>query len=177
MALIATPGAADANSYVTLAEYNAYLLARLHVPAAASGATDAQKEAALIMATRTLDAMQCFTGAAATSTQALKWPRTGMVNKNGFPIADNVIPQELKDATSELAMQLAVSDITLDNDAAIQGLTKVKAGPVELGFKDSIDVRGLPSAVTNLLPSSWKCEDAGGPNDGTSFLFEVYNGS
>lgn len=176
MALIATPGAADANAYVTAAEFAAYLTERPQTPAAVTAASTAQREAALIMATRMIDAYQCWTGVAASATQALQWPRSGMLTHTGFAMSDSIIPVQLKNAVCELAISTLVSDVFADSDVAAQGITSIKAGPVSLTFKDEIAARGLPSFVTTLLPSSWKCESVVDENDADSFLFEVMNG-
>lgn len=172
--LISTPGSDVANSFCTLAESNIYFDERLALPTpwVASGDNSIR---ALIMATRVLSSLNVphktlhtsssgfqyfltarqWTGTPATTTQRLPWPRIGMYDRNGNAIASNVIPQELKDAESELAGQLIMSDSTLDNTVSVQGITSIKAGSVSLSFKDSIDAHVLPDAVMNLLPPSW----------------------
>jgi len=170
--IVATPGAVNANSYETLAEAQAYFDTRLPL----AGWDDADDQnVLLIMGTRVLDAIarplkvfvllqdsksyyrtrRQWTGAPATTTQKLAWPRTGMYDANGNAIASNVIPQDLKDALSELAGQLGASDRTLDNDVIVQGLTSVRAGSVSLTFKEMIETHVLPDAVWNLMPPSW----------------------
>jgi hypothetical protein len=238
--IVATPGAANANSYLTRAEAQAYFDARLSV----AGWDDADdQDVLLIMATRVIDAIarplktfvpaqggiaayyrtrRTWTGAPASTTQRLAWPRTGMYDGNGnsldfgitsitvasptivttsrphgratgdivfvtgsdstplldgahavtvissttFSIAVNVtvagttgsmtiIPQDLKEATAEMAGQLGNADRTLDNDVIVQGLTSVRAGSVALTFKDMIETRVLPDAVWDLMPPSW----------------------
>lgn len=176
MALIATVGAADANSYVTAVEFATYLLSRPFVPTSVTAASIASREAALIMATRMMDAKQCFTGAAASATQSLQWPRSGMLSATGFALGSDVLPVQLKDSICEVAIAMLVSDILADNDVSVQGITSISAGPVSLSFKDTIEARGLPATALALLPSSWKCENTVDENDATSFLFEVYNG-
>lgn len=99
--LNATIGGARSNSYLTYAEANAYFDERLAlaVPWSTSG-----QEAALIMATRVLDALaqpfktlfpgppayyrirRQWTGTAATAVQRLAWPRVGMLDQNGTPL-------------------------------------------------------------------------------------------
>lgn len=186
--IIATPGAADANSYLTEAEANAYFDARLPLatPWVPSGATNA---AALVMATRVLDSMsvgrrtlvkdlnsgrafyvvsRLWTGAIASDTQALAWPRSGMFDRHGRAISESVVPSELKDATAELAGQLIMGDTTADNAVSVQGITSVRAGSVSLTFKDAIEAHVLPDAVVNLMPPSWFTNEAvylatGGP--------------
>lgn len=176
MSLDATVGGANANSYVTQAEFEAYLEERLHVPAAlleGGSATDEQKEAALIWATRVLDANTCWTGSAATETQALNWPRSGMFSKNGFAIPEDEIPKALKNAQSEMAMLLFGTDLTLQNEVIAQGLTALKAGPVELEWKEEFTQIVVPASVTSLLVPSWLCEVTD-PDAPLSALFRVY---
>lgn len=144
--VIATTNAADANSFITLAEYAYYWERRLPLDPVTTLTGDVAARN-VIMATRVLSMMvtakkvirwdqngdpyyytsRAWTGEISTSTQALPWGRTGMYDRLGRAIASNVIPQELKDATSELAGQLELSDRTLDSDIIVQGITSVKA--------------------------------------------------
>jgi hypothetical protein len=187
--LIATPGAADANSYATLEEALAYFETRTAV-AGWENADD--QEVLLMMATRVLDAFgrprkvyvpgtpniaahfitrRAWTGAPATTTQRLAWPRTGMYDANGNAISSSVIPQDLKDALAELAGALGTSDSTVDNDVAVQGLTSVKAGSVSLTFKDMIERRVIPDIVFDLMPASWFTDEI--ISSAASALFDV----
>lgn len=139
MPLDTTPGAATANSYATLAEFNAYAAARLPALSWFTTATDPQKEAALMAAARELDACFAWTGTAVDDVQALTWPRSGMLTRNGFAIATSgaaSITQPLKDAQCELALQLGASDRLGDNDPLRKGITSLKAGSVALTFSD-----------------------------------------
>lgn len=175
----ATPGASDANSYLTRIEGDTYYENRLF-STIWTGATADTKDAALIMATRTLEMMlspykyfvpattglnareahwitrPTWTGEIASDTQALAWPRIGMFDRNGNEIDELTIPQDLKNATAELAGQLIRADRTLDNDVSVQGIVGIKAGPVELKFKDGAPVtKVLPDNVLFMLVPSW----------------------
>lgn len=174
--VIATPGASNANSYITVVEFLAYLETAYEVTESSKALDDGPT---VVLATRTLNAMfsgkrtlvrskgespyyltsSTWTGAVATSTQALPWPRTGMYDMNGNLIASNVIPQALKDATSELARQFKIADRTLDNEVSVQGITSLRAGSVSLSFKDLIEAKVIPDAVLNLLVSSWLTDE------------------
>lgn len=168
--LVATPGAADANTYCTAEEDSAYQQLRLHNTGwVASGDVQARS---LVMATMLLDAhlsmadqafykaqdkryRYAWTGQAADGVQALAWPRIGMVSRNGYPIPANVIPVELKRAVSEFAGQIRLTERTLDLDQKTQGLKSLSAGPVSMVFKDNIEPQVVPDAVINLLVPSW----------------------
>lgn len=173
----ATVGGANSNSYETLVEAQTYFDGRLPL----SGWDNAaDQNVLLVMSTRTLDALaqpfktlippqngepayyrirRQWTGAPASSTQKLAWPRTGMFDQNGNAIPSNVIPDALKWAESELAGQLGLEDRTLDNSVIVQGLTHVKAGSVALGFKQNIVPQVIPDAVYNLMPQSWLTDE------------------
>lgn len=150
MALETTPGASDADSYASVAEADAYHASRLWTEAWTDAETTT-KEAALKDAARLLDSVFIWTGAAVDAVQALTWPRSGMLTRNGFPIATDVIPPELKNAQSELARLLIVSDRNAENDAEVQGLASVSAGSVSVSFRDRIS--GLTPAQSLLLRS------------------------
>lgn len=176
MALVTTPGAANANSFATVAEFKTYRDARLPVNATAAAATDSEIEAALIMSARSMDDTFPWTGAATDpDVQALTWPRTGMLNRNGGAIAEDVNPQALKDAQCEWAYQLlAGNDTTSDDEASKKGISSVKAGSVAVTFQtksvstiEAADIQArlagdpalfylnAPAEVRRLLVPSW----------------------
>ena len=173
----ATVGGANANSYETVVEANAYFDSRIPItpPWVASG-----EEVYLITATRLLNNLaqpfktffpaqggspayyrvrRQWTGLPATSTQRLAWPRIGMFDANGNSIPSNVVPQDLKDAESEFAGQLLGGDRSLDNSVIVQGLTAIRAGSVSLNFKNDFMPQVVPDAVFNLMPQSWLTDE------------------
>jgi hypothetical protein len=184
--ITATPGDPSANSYETLAEYSTYLGLRLQLPASVTALLSADPTEklpkSLIMATKALDGIMTkfrrleilqgrsglekfyltrphWTGDVASTSQSLAWPRTGMYDRNGNLIGSGVIPQELKDAESEMAILALTTDTTADNAVVVQGLTGLKAGPVELQFKDYIQKRLLPDYVMQLLVPTWVTDE------------------
>lgn len=174
--LDATPGAATANSYATVARAQQYF--DMRTPVAGWDDSDTQG-VLLMMATRVLDAMlsprrtfvpptsgragyyinrPTWTGLrAAGNLSRLAWTRSGMYDRNGVAIAENVFPEELADATAELAGVLGAKDTTIDNETAVQGITSIKAGPVALTFADGAALlsKPVPESVLNLLVPSW----------------------
>jgi hypothetical protein len=120
--IVATPGAADANSYLTLVAAQALIDGFVEdddVVAWATATTD-QKNRALASATQRLD-RERFLGARATDTQALQWPRTGVRKPDtyintytiGFPFrittdyfTDTEIPTQVQYAQCVLAVYL-----------------------------------------------------------------------
>ena len=122
IAIDATVGGANANSYLTLADAQAIIdgfVEDADVTAWASATTD-QKNRALFTATQRLD-RERYLGARATDTQALQWPRTGVRKPDtyintyavGFPFrittdyfTDTEIPDQIKYAQVVLAVYL-----------------------------------------------------------------------
>ena len=78
-------GKVDANAYADAADGNAYFEGHLYATGW-TGATAGQKDAALVMASRVIDAEYQFHGKRVSESQALQWPRydcptrTGLVN-------------------------------------------------------------------------------------------------
>lgn len=127
MALTTTPGDASADSYASLAEADAYHLARGRESAWVD--LDAEeKEPALRKATTYLDAKYSWKGDRVGSTQALGWPRYGVVF-DGFTLASDAIPARLRDACCELALRALTED--LFSDVSAQHVESVKVGPIE----------------------------------------------
>lgn len=149
MALVldATVGGPAANTYCTLAEALAYHEAHVYgAPWAA--ATAAERSVALAMATRLIDVHLEFEGVVVTSTQALAWPRLNVLGPNGYAV-DGTIPTLVRDATAEFARQLLGKDRTLDLPQA--GVSRLKAGPVELEFDSAFAAQVLPDSVFDML--------------------------
>lgn len=178
--IIATPNDPDANSYVTVDEFNAYCLSRVPSVVWLGTATADFLAACIITATRLLDASFDWTGAAASSTQRRSWGRTGMATRNGFAIDPATIPDDLKSAACEMIISVGDTAVAggsrvTDNQAARLGVADVKAGPVEVSFqpvntstREAVDVairrtwpelnytsNAVPDVVRYLLPESW----------------------
>jgi len=153
--LVATPGSATANAYCTVLEATAYHEARLSNAEWAAATAD-NKTISVIMATRVIDLQFLWVGYQTATTQALLWPREGVLALNALEnIVNTVIPQRLKEAVAELAWNLLKADRTLDSDVETAGLTGLRAGPVELSFKDSVVAKVLPDSVFYLIPTWW----------------------
>jgi hypothetical protein len=117
-------GLANANTYASVADGDAYHDGHLYATSW-TGATTANKEKALALATRLIDASYQFNGWKTKSTQALQWPREGALDPDrktmAFSALQNVfgpyfesdkIPKALIDATCEMAREVLVTDRT-----------------------------------------------------------------
>lgn len=147
IAIVATPGAADANSYLTLAAAQAIVDGFIQdddVIAWASATTD-QKNRALFTATQRLD-RERFLGARSTDTQSLQWPRTGVRRPDtyintyavGFPFRittdyfdDNEIPVQVQYAEVVLAVYLNNNTDALGL-SGLEDYKNVKIGSIDV---------------------------------------------
>jgi len=129
-----TVGDPAANSYATVDEADEYLTqGRLHVTASWTEMTGQQKEAALIWAAREVDLYE-FVGSILTTDQALQWPRLNAYTHDGRLVAQDAIPQAVKNAQAELAYFLAQADPS--GIPAGEAFEKVKVGPIEVTMRD-----------------------------------------
>lgn len=170
MALIATPGAADANSYATVAQAQAYMDTLLTDASGWSTATTPTKEAALITATRLIDSWFRWLADPTYSDQALGFPRTGLYLNNQV-VNPLTIPRQMVEATSEFARELLTVDpATIITDTAAQGIEEAKAGSLSVKFTEiaASDRRlaPIPAYVISLIPSQWYEGGAGAIDNG-----------
>lgn len=142
LTIVATPGDANANSFVTEAEVIAYMAARLNATAwtTVSGTTCTETEkSALIEATRELSMMN-WCGRRVTTTQALGWPRAFAIDPDSpwqFFFDQTAVPTRIKNATCELAFQFLNAGTTdvASLDPTITIVSK-KTGPLETEYAE-----------------------------------------
>lgn len=148
MALDATVGGVAADTYGTLVEADAYFDAR---ESADWGASDSVKELALRKAATYLDNVYRgrWKGVKATSTQALAWPRAGVVDVEGYGIASNVVPQAIKRAQFEAAKLIAGGT---ELEATVgRTVSKEKIGPMEVTYAGGAALVDQYPQITNCL--------------------------
>jgi len=113
--VVATAGASNANSYLTVAAADD--LANLYLGTLnwASASTD-NKGRALIMASRYLDELG-YIGSKASTTQSMLWPRTD-ASCGDWEFTSSEIPQPIKQATFDLAEHLLGDATALSGSGA-----------------------------------------------------------
>ena len=145
-------GKVDANSYANAADGDAYHDGHLYATAW-TAATLANKEKALVMATRLIDAEFQFNGVKTTVTQALQWPREDCHDPdvdswNGNTVASDIVPRVVVDAICEMARELLIADRTAAPEG--EGLKYDNTGTTQRGF-DKGDKRPVISHVTQAM--------------------------
>lgn len=141
-------GIADANSYVSIADITEWALTNPHDSTWAS-LIDANKNGYAAMACRILNEQMDWAGWQTDADQSLDLPRSGLTDKNGNSVDDDEIPDAVKNAQSELARLLAISDRTGDADTA--GFKEIGVGSIKLVVDSADRPPTLPEAVFNMV--------------------------
>lgn len=145
-----------ANSYVTVAYADDYL----SIKADSSDWTalsDVVVQKYLMLATRVLDQRAKFPNTVPTdTTQSLRWPRQGAYDRDGESIPDDVIPQQIQEATVEIAFNFFNNSVDPNNptQGATQGVVnKLKVGPIEIDYAQGVAVANhiLPLGINLIL--------------------------
>lgn len=146
MALIVETGSvvANANTFVTRAELIAY--------AALRGVVVADVDASDIPIVRAADYLLYreseMKGARTSMLQTLPYPRTG-VEIGVYTVADNEIPDTLKRAQMQIALEVLSGVDVLPTKQAKQFVTMKKLGPIETQYSEAVELQGQ---VMPLLP-------------------------
>ena len=146
----ATIKGANANSYVTLAEADAYFET---VPSSTQwdNKQDDKKNRALISATRWIDTLVYY-GDRCDDDQALKFPRTNY-QVDGVELACTLIPQNIKYAQFELANALAHDTDAITGGTGTDGnFEQVKLGDIEVKYNTKSQGTGSVNNVFDVYP-------------------------
>jgi hypothetical protein len=142
MALIIESGSgdSDSNAYVDIPYVSAYLLGE---QLAAWGAlSEPEQEAAIVRATRAVDALYDWKGTRKTLDQALSWPRVG-VTYEGFEITG--VPAAVRKATAE-AVGLVLDEAEFFSDEADVAVTSEKVDVISVSY--AVPQPGTKKAAT-----------------------------
>jgi hypothetical protein len=139
------------------------LAERLHIEPW-TAATTADKEAALIMATRALDELVRWHGRPATVTQALAWPQLGHTDCFDRVVASTIVPDVVKRATAEYALALLRETSETSGTAMYADAEEIWMPELRVRFRAtrSVSARTIPPADVRLLLQCYG-EVAGGP--------------
>jgi hypothetical protein len=144
------------NSYLSAADADAIIAERVNSDAWDDLVGTAEKEKALISATRRIDQQQ-FKGYKSSSTQSLKWPRYDVCDEDGIPFPTDEIPDLIKQATAELAFVL-ISNPDLLDDTGLEYFDSISTGDTSITPK-ARQAGQLPAHVQRYLRGLTK----GGP--------------
>lgn len=154
MALVVEDGTGktNADSYISLADANTYDAAYV-VDSNWATATDGNKEIALRKGTQYLDARYqgAWRGQRSNETQALAWPRTGVIDDDGFGLDADEMPVNLKRAAVEAAFRSLAEELLPNPDEGGDiKKEKTRVGPIidEIEYVGSKDpVKDYPKVM------------------------------
>lgn len=164
MALIVEDGTGrtDAESYASVATLLAYFTSARGASSAYSallGASTATHEALLRWATRSADTLWDYDGEPLTTTQALRFPRTGVYDLDGRERPSGVLPLPLVHGVCEISLALFTDAARLDDQET--GLSALAVGPIKLAFERLDRPAALPRAALQLLSQVGSSRDPG----------------
>ena len=144
-------GLSNANSYLAVADADSYFADRGNEDWAAQDTT--AKEQALVRATFAINAWLRgkWRGAKFTATQSLAWPRSGVVDEDGYELATDAVPQPVKDATAEVALielteRFLQTSVDRSNMVASQSV-----GPISVTYRgDAPSIKYYPHVMAIL---------------------------
>ena len=158
---------AEANSYVSVAEADNFFALHLY-GASWAAATTQQKQAALVMSTRTINASVVWKGSPITHIQRLQWPRQGVVlnfqldltvnpilgyENTTYPsfqlVEPNIVPWFVKAATCEYCRYILVDDRETTKDQS--NVIREQVGPISVAYQPNTRPDILPESVIRYL--------------------------
>jgi hypothetical protein len=144
-----TVGGSSSNSYAIVTAFQDYYGGRTDVAEASAAATLTLQQA-LVMATYRVDAEE-YVGIAVSTTQALKFPRTGVLMNNGLVYEDvAVIPSRIQHAVFEVALAV-LKDSAFLSDSGLEGYVSVKIGALDVTPRADRRANALPAHVARIL--------------------------
>jgi len=149
-ALDATVSGSSSNTYVTQAEATTLLDDQLYV-AVWTAATSDNKNRALLQATFYLDRMVDWKGSKYLTTQALRWPRSGVLNLDNEEYPYTSIPTMVKKATAFLAVFLLTRDRYAEPAALGLGVNSASIGGMSASIDPKMTLEYLPDIVIALI--------------------------
>lgn len=147
MAFTAYPSA-GANSYSDVSDADTFITDHYGYDAWVA-VTPATKQQLLVTVTNILESMN-WGGTIVSTTQDLLFPRTGLVDRKGATVANNVIPPEVLAALWLGAGELVAA--RWDLTGVQQAVTAVSSGGVSVQFaKGLVSVPGLDHGIPRVM--------------------------
>lgn len=124
-------GLNNANSYISVADCGLY---HDKMGNTLWTGSDSAKEVALRRATQYIDNNYRFIGYIKEETQSLSWPRYGAIDYDGRTF-DDIVPQKIKDAVSELALSALSGNLETNLDSS-NYIKRQRVGELEIEYKE-----------------------------------------
>jgi hypothetical protein len=157
--LVATVGGASSNSFLDSDAADTYFDNRLNSDAW-DDADSTDKDKALITASKELNILS-WLGYKATTAQRLAWPRAMVINPDSAYsqefYSESEIPQRVKDATCEYALELLKAGTTdLTSQDSSREIKSETVGPISVTYAEpsqkSAGLSRFPNVTSGLGP-------------------------
>lgn len=148
-----TIGTNDYDAYVSLEDAEAYLDAQIAATTWQASTDDDQKGRAIVSATRFIDRLE-WQGEKSDPYQEHQFPRTGLTYADGSEVPSDAVPQQVLDATCELAaLMIDGTDVQNVSNPAEQQIQALRAGSASISYfrSDAMVGQRLPQIVQELL--------------------------
>lgn len=109
------------------------------------------KEKSLIWASSLFDELMVWNGTKRTKDQRMRWPRSGVVNPDGFFYDYDTIPEILEVATSEFALVLLERNKFKLPGILGQGISSATLGPLRVDVDAAQQEAVIPDNILALL--------------------------
>ena len=98
-----------------------------------------EQEPAAVRATFGLDywLRQSWKGSKKTATQRLAWPRIDVVDEDGFEVADDAVPVQVKDAFCEISLIELTTRFYPTTQSKADAIKSQTVGPITTVYKDT----------------------------------------
>lgn len=141
-------GKSDSETLISVADADTYFAARGDTVWAAI-ATEEEKEQLLRKASDYILGTYGprWSGSRLLSTQALDWPRVGVIS-NGWLVESDLVPIIVANASAELSLQASISTLLANTEKSIKS---EKIGPIETEFDDFANAEVKYTQIDRLL--------------------------
>lgn len=136
-------GLASATSYVSVADATDYYTPDTTALAAWTALSTPQKEWLLGWSTRFLDQKVDWRGCPSTDTQNLRWPRSGVRDRDGRSIASDEMPKQLTEIVCEMAKYLLSNDPTTQQE--VEHLAGLTVDVIDIRYQEGTSQAAMPS--------------------------------
>ena len=140
---------AGANSYVPVAFADDYFAIDPNFLATWTALDNDEKEIFLAWSTRIVDQKVRWRGDKTDEDSALRWPRTGVYDRDGVLIEDNEIPLQLKELVCEFVKFLQSADPTTSQE--VSNIKREKLDVLEIEYQDQTSQSIYPPIFGQLL--------------------------
>jgi len=141
-------GIVTANAYATALEVDDILSVNIHSTWPDIAATEIE-ENLIIWASRILDERVTWKGKKTFETSGMAWPRTGVYDREGILVDDDIVPDAVKIATAILADHLLAGNPEAANSAS--NMTQLQVDVIMLKFDAHLATERYPVELSFIL--------------------------